>query len=58
MSRGRRGIHRGLVAPCLFLTLMFGPSGLLAYLVLRAALRRELSLDEHSSPESASAPPG
>lgn len=42
----RREIPHGFVVPCLFLTLMFGPIGLLAYLVLRLVLRREISLDE------------
>ena len=36
-----RGVHGLLVAPCLGLTLMFGPAGLLLYLALRAVrLRR------------------
>jgi hypothetical protein len=43
---GRRSISHGFVVPCLLLTLMLGPVGLLAYLVLRYALKRELSLDE------------
>lgn len=35
-----RGVHGLLVVPCLGLTLMFGPAGLLLYLVLRTALGR------------------
>lgn len=35
-----RGIHGLLVVPCLGLTLMFGPAGLLLYLGLRTALGR------------------
>ena len=35
-----RRIHGLLVLPCLGLTLMFGPAGLLLYLALRAALGR------------------
>ena len=35
-----RHVHGLLVVPCLGLTLMFGPAGLLLYLVLRAALGR------------------
>ena len=35
-----RRVHPLLVAPCLALTLMFGPAGLLAYVVLRLALGR------------------
>ena len=34
------------VVPCLAMTLMLGPIGLLAYLCLRFAMTRELSLDE------------
>lgn len=37
----QRGLSRWLVLPCLFLTLMFGPVGLLLYF----ALRRRLKLD-------------
>ena len=36
------------VVPALVLTLMLGPIGLLAYLALRAALRRNLSLSEQA----------
>ncbi|HEU0093438.1 MAG TPA: ABA4-like family protein [Vicinamibacteria bacterium] len=35
-----------LVVPCLLLTLLFGPVGLLSYLVLRGSLRRRLRIDE------------
>ncbi|MBW2391428.1 MAG: DUF4281 domain-containing protein, partial [Deltaproteobacteria bacterium] len=42
----RRSIPHGFVLPCLFLTLMVGPVGLLAYLVLRWVLRREVTLEE------------
>lgn len=37
--------HLALV-PCLLLTLMLGPVGLLAYCALRGALRRRFTLDE------------
>ena len=43
-----RGAHGLLVAPCLVLTLMFGPAGLLAYFILRLAFGRR------SKPEAAS----
>lgn len=44
----RLGIHHLLVIPCLALTLMLGPVGLLAYFVLRFALRRKwLVAGEH-----------
>jgi hypothetical protein len=42
----RRGIPHWLVAPCLVLTLMLGPVGLLAYLALRFARVRVLGLEE------------
>lgn len=42
----RRSISHWLVVPCLLLTLMLGPVGLLAYLGLRFGLKREVSLDE------------
>jgi len=42
----RRSIPHLFVVPCLAMTLMLGPIGLLAYLCLRFAMRRELSLDE------------
>jgi hypothetical protein len=42
----RRAIPHLFVVPCLVMTLMLGPIGLLAYLCLRFAMKRELSLDE------------
>jgi hypothetical protein len=42
----RRGIAHGWVVPCLLLTLMLGPSGLVAYLAVRFALTRVVSLEE------------
>lgn len=42
----RRGIPHLAVVPCLVLTLLFGPLGLLLYLLLRAAMTRRLGLDE------------
>jgi hypothetical protein len=47
----RRSISHIWVIPCLFLTLMAGPIGLLAYLSLRFGLKRVVSLDE-ASPNS------
>lgn len=38
----RLGLSRWLVAPCLALTFLFGPVGLMLYLLLRLALRREV----------------
>jgi hypothetical protein len=46
----RRLISHWFVVPCLVLTLMLGPVGLLAYLGLRFVLRREVSLDESARP--------
>jgi hypothetical protein len=40
----RLGIPHGALVPCLFLTLMLGPLGFLCYLVVRALLRRTLTL--------------
>jgi hypothetical protein len=45
----RRKIHHLAVVPCLLLTLMAGPMGLLAFLILRAALCRTVSLVEDAS---------
>lgn len=42
----RLGIHHLLVIPCLVLTFMFGPVGLLAYLLLRFAVRRVWTIEE------------
>jgi hypothetical protein len=44
----RQGISHFAVLPCLLLTLMAGPLGLLAFLILRAALRGTLSLVEEA----------
>lgn len=40
----RNGIPHLLVVPCLFFTLMLGPVGLLAYLLLRGGLRRQWTI--------------
>jgi hypothetical protein len=42
----RREIPHALLVPCLFFTLMLGPIGLLLYLAIRFALRRQTGLDE------------
>lgn len=42
----RRDINPWLVVPCLALTLLFGPTGLLLYIVLRYAMRRATTLAE------------
>jgi hypothetical protein len=44
----RRGIPHWMVVPCLVLTLMLGPIGLLAYLLLRWLKTRVVALDELS----------
>jgi hypothetical protein len=40
----RIGLSHLLVLPCLVLTLMMGPVGLLLYLVLRAAIKRQFRI--------------
>ena len=40
----RQGISHWLVIPCLILTFLLGPAGLLLYFVLRASLRRQLQV--------------
>lgn len=40
----RVGLHHLLVVPCLLLTFLFGPVGLLLYFILRASLRRGLAV--------------
>ncbi len=37
------GINHFLVIPCLFLTFMFGPIGLLLYFIIRAMVTKKLS---------------
>ena len=44
----RVGVHHLLVVPCLVLTFMFGPVGLLLYLILRASLRRRLAVGDEA----------
>lgn len=41
----RVGIHPLLVVPCLVLTFLFGPIGLLLYFILRASIRRKLTVE-------------
>lgn len=45
----RNGLNHLLVVPCLFLTFMFGPVGLLLYFGLRASLRGRLAVGEEAS---------
>lgn len=40
----RNGVHHLLVVPCLALTFLLGPVGLLLYFALRAGLRRRLAV--------------
>ncbi|TGM10156.1 DUF4281 domain-containing protein [Leptospira barantonii] len=40
------GISRWLVIPCQIATFMFGPFGLLSYLLLRAILRKPILIDQ------------
>jgi hypothetical protein len=41
-------IHHLLVVPCLILTFLFGPVGLLLYLILRASMRRGLAVGDEA----------
>ncbi|MCE9600023.1 MAG: DUF4281 domain-containing protein [Spirochaetia bacterium] len=41
----KHSISRFLILPCQFLTFMFGPVGLLSYLLLRLAIRRNTILE-------------
>jgi hypothetical protein len=50
---GRRGLPHLAVAPCVLLTMMYGPSGLLVYLILRFLMRRTLTLHEEPGAEKA-----
>lgn len=43
MDAKERGVSHWLVVPCLFLTFMFGPAGLLLYFALRAVASRRLA---------------
>jgi hypothetical protein len=45
----RVGLHHLLVVPCLVLTFLFGPVGLLLYFALRAALKRRVSVGGEAS---------
>lgn len=45
----RERIHHLLVIPCLFLTFMFGPIGLLLYLGLRAGIRKKILIAEEET---------
>ena len=45
----RIGVHHLLVVPCLLLTFMLGPIGLLLYLVLRAAMAKRFWIDESAA---------
>lgn len=44
----RVGIHHLLVVPCLILTFLFGPVGLLLYFILRATMRRRLAVGDEA----------
>jgi|SRR3954447_6030866 hypothetical protein len=42
----RNRIPHWAVIPCLVLTFLFGPAGLLSYFVLRLAMRRKLAIED------------
>lgn len=45
----RLGIHHLLVVPCLLLTFLLGPIGLLLYFMLRVLVKRRLIVNEESA---------
>ena len=45
----RLGIHHLLVVPCLILTFLLGPVGLLLYFILRWTLRRKFFVEERDA---------
>lgn len=45
-NAARHSISRWLILPCQFLTFMFGPIGLLSYLLLRFLMRRDTILEQ------------
>jgi hypothetical protein len=49
----RRGVPHVLLVPCLALTFLFGPAGLLLYLAIRFARTRALGLAENAAAEAA-----
>lgn len=49
----RRGVPHWLLVPCLALTFMLGPAGLLLYLAIRYARTRVIGLAESSAPGTA-----
>ena len=44
----RVGVRHLFVVPCLVLTFLFGPVGLLLYFILRASIRRKLAVGDES----------
>lgn len=46
----RLGISHWLVIPCLVLTFLFGPSGLVAYFVVRWAVAKQFVIDDDIAP--------
>ncbi|MFY0565028.1 ABA4-like family protein [Archangium lansingense] len=49
----RRNIPHLAVAPCVLLTMNFGPTGLLVYLAVRFFMRRTVTLDENETAKAA-----
>lgn len=45
----RNGVHHLLVVPCLALTFLFGPVGLLLYFAIRAAVKRKVIVGDEST---------
>jgi hypothetical protein len=53
---GRRKLSHLAVAPCVLLTMFYGPTGLLAYLAVRFFMRRTVTLVEEPHTAKAAAP--
>ena len=47
---GRHQMHHGIILPCILGTMLFGPVGLAAYLLLRLVLHRRIELAEEAAP--------
>ncbi len=43
----RLGLHHLIIIPCLLLTFLAGPTGLLLYFILRWSLKRKALIGEH-----------
>nr|WP_287935619.1 ABA4-like family protein [Algoriphagus sp.] len=44
----KKGVHRWMLLPCLLLTFMLGPAGLLLYFLIRSGFNRKLIQDPYA----------